>query len=443
MDYIYVDNYRGFSKTFVPIAKTNFLVGENSTGKTSILGLIQMFSEKEFWFETELDFRKSGFTTFKDIVSIESKNKKSFTIGMIYSKTNESSGKKNKEPSEYYNYVIIQFVEREGVPKIARTLISINGYELHLKKTPSNTMYKYKKSERYTTAEELVDGNFLRIISSADDDNKGFKKLTPFGLSFSDVPLILQVDFVESEIAKREKGFKRSRFDVSSVFGEMAWLAPIRTKPRKTYDEYSLDFTPEGNHTPYLIKKKLDGTKSSEKFKTFVSEFGKKSGLFKNVQIKSYSKGATDPFELDVVLNNKPLSINSVGYGVSQVLPVIVEMFSRSEGSWFAIQQPEVHLHPKAQAALGEFIFGMSMFENKKFVIETHSDYLIDRYRIMLKKNKEEDKNINSQVLFFERTKDGNKVSAIQIKNNGELSDNQPESYREFFMKEELALLGF
>ena len=42
MNYIYVDNYRGFSKTLVPIGEVNFLVGENSTGKTSILGLIKL-----------------------------------------------------------------------------------------------------------------------------------------------------------------------------------------------------------------------------------------------------------------------------------------------------------------------------------------------------------------------------------------------------------------
>lgn len=118
---------------------------------------------------------------------------------------------------------------------------------------------------------------------------------------------------------------------------------------------------------------------------------------------------------------------------------MIVEIFSRSKNSWFAIQQPEVHLHPKAQAALGEAFFDMAIMENKKFIIETHSDYAIDRYRILLRKS---DQKPRSQVLFFERTDSGNKVTRIKIDNSGEFDSGQPESYREFFMKEEMDLLG-
>src|SRR5690606_4788761 len=135
---------------------------------------------------------------------------------------------------------------------------------------------------------------------------------------------------------------------------------------------------PEGDHIPYLIKRKLDNKQDSEKFIKFLTSVGKDSGLFKSIEIKNYGRGATAPFELDVVLGKSALSVSSVGYGVSQSLPVIVEIFSRPAHSWFAIQQPEVHLHPKAQAALGEVFFNMAVIENKKFVIETHSDYTID-----------------------------------------------------------------
>lgn len=57
-----------------------------------------------------------------------------------------------------------------------------------------------------------------------------------------------------------------------------------------------------------------------------------------------------------------------------------------------------VHLHPKAQAALGEVLFNLSILENKKFIIETHSDYMIDRFRISCRKSK---KSIKTQVLFL------------------------------------------
>ena len=108
------------------------------------------------------------------------------------------------------------------------------------------------------------------------------------------------------------------------------------------------------------------------------------------------------------------------------------------ENSTLVIQQPEVHLHPKAQAALGEFIYNIHIFEKQNFLIETHSEYLINRFRIISSKNKE--KNIDSQVIFFERTDKGNKIHVIEI-HNGQYSENQPASFSDFFIKEELKLL--
>lgn len=75
------------------------------------------------------------------------------------------------------------------------------------------------------------------------------------------------------------------------------------------------------------------------------------------------------------------------------------------------------------------------------FFIETHSDYLIDRYRIRCKKNRSV-KETNSQVLFFERKQKVNNVFNIDILPNGELDFNQPKSYRKFFLNEGMKLLS-
>jgi predicted ATPase len=128
-------------------------------------------------------------------------------------------------------------------------------------------------------------------------------------------------------------------------------------------------------------------------------------------------------------------------YGVAQALPAVVEMFVHPEGTQFAIQQPEVHLHPKAQAALGDLIFQLATKEKKQFFIETHSDYTIDRFRLSYKENQGKPK-INSQILFFHKSSEGNCVYPIDILENGWYSDNQPESFRQFFIHEEMRLLG-
>ena len=147
------------------------------------------------------------------------------------------------------------------------------------------------------------------------------------------------------------------------------------------------------------------------------------------------------PFEVDVVLDDKALNLSTVGYGVSQSLPIFVELLFRPHGSVFAIQQPEVHLHPRAQAALGDVFFEMAIKDKKRFLIETHSDFTVDRFRMNYRKNNGHSR-LNSQILFFERHNKMNTVTPLKIDSKGNLPSKQPDSYRRFFIGEEMLLLG-
>ena len=79
------------------------------------------------------------------------------------------------------------------------------------------------------------------------------------------------------------------------------------------------------------------------------------------------------------------VNIPDVGFGVSQVLPVIVELFYAPENSIIFIEQPEIHLHPAAQAQLADVIIdAINMSENGKkrniqIILETHSEHLLRR----------------------------------------------------------------
>ena len=71
-------------------------------------------------------------------------------------------------------------------------------------------------------------------------------------------------------------------------------------------------------------------------------------------------------------------NVIDVGYGVSQVLPVITALLRPDASPLSLLQQPEVHLHPKAQAVLGG-LFCQVASRQRQLVIEIHSDYLMDR----------------------------------------------------------------
>jgi hypothetical protein len=230
---------------------------------------------------------------------------------------------------------------------------------------------------------------------------------------------------------------KRTIFEGLVPIKNIATIAPIRSKPRKTYDEPGTLENSEGDHIPYAIRRIYNNKKSN--FINIINNFGIKSGLFKNINIKEYENTDDAPFRMNFVLNKEPINVVNIGYGVSQVLPILFNIYARNSAI-ITIQQPEVHLHPKAQAAIGNVFFDLSIGKNKKkFIVETHSDYIIDRFRQQQKKS--QDKSY-VHVLFFLREKGINKVFSIDIDNNGDYDKEQPEEFREFFINEGLENLG-
>jgi predicted ATPase len=72
--------------------------------------------------------------------------------------------------------------------------------------------------------------------------------------------------------------------------------------------------------------------------------------------------------------------LTQVGVGVSQVLPILVLALLAEAGSTLIFEQPELHLHPKVQSRLADFFVSMTLL-GKQCVVETHSEYLINRLR--------------------------------------------------------------
>ncbi len=188
-----------------------------------------------------------------------------------------------------------------------------------------------------------------------------------------------------------------------------------------------------------LANLRTEGGAKWERLKKHLSVLGVASGLFGNVDIKRKGDKGSDPFQVMVAVDKLPFNLVDVGYGVSQLLPILVDCVLAQEGSTFLLQQPEVHLHPRAQAALGTFLGALVQSERKRFIIETHSDYLIDRIRMETRSGKSlrpEDVGI----LYFERDGAHVEISSISIDENGDLK-NVPDGYRSFFLEESRRLI--
>ncbi|GHV85484.1 hypothetical protein AGMMS50230_10920 [Spirochaetia bacterium] len=115
------------------------------------------------------------------------------------------------------------------------------------------------------------------------------------------------------------------------------------------------------------------------------------------------------------------------GFGLSYTLPMIAALLVpvQENDSILLIENPEGHLHPKGQAAMGELI-ALTVSTGKQVILETHSDHIINSIRVSVRESKI---NINKEdvILFFcnrERNDSGHYTTAIpiEIDENGTLS---------------------
>ena len=129
-----------------------------------------------------------------------------------------------------------------------------------------------------------------------------------------------------------------------------------------------------------------------------------------------------------------------MGYGVSQALPVIAELLREDAPPLFLLQQPEVHLHPSAQAALGS-MFCQVASPRRQLIVETHSDYLMNRVRMDVRDGEGSLKPDDVSILYFERLGLDIRIHSLRIDEMGNIV-GAPDGYRAFFMGEITRSLG-
>ncbi len=127
-----------------------------------------------------------------------------------------------------------------------------------------------------------------------------------------------------------------------------------------------------------------------------------------------------------------PVSPRDVGYGVSQLLPVITEACRESTGP-LLIEQPELHLHPRLQASLAEVLAEASI--NRQIIIETHSENMLLRLQRMIREGRLAPNDLS--VLYVNSSDaTGSWVTPLSFGADGELLDEWPHGFFEERMAE-------
>lgn len=101
--------------------------------------------------------------------------------------------------------------------------------------------------------------------------------------------------------------------------------------------------------------------------------------------------------------------LTHVGVGVSQVLPILVQSLLAEQDAFLIFEQPELHLHPKVQTRLADFFLSLTYLK-KQCLIETHSEYLINRLRFRAAESKDDDIVKEILKLYFVSKEQGSSV---------------------------------
>ena len=214
-------------------------------------------------------------------------------------------------------------------------------------------------------------------------------------------------------------------------------LSPLRSEPQRHYslvDYRPVSLDPSGANFPLKFFRNASANLASHRAVIReIERFGKNSGLFKSVSVKSIGNESGYLFSLMVeTMSGEKSNIMDVGYGTSQILPLIYESLTFDQRKRFLIQQPEVHLHPKAQAEFASLLPKI-IEKGCEFLIETHSDYIIDRIKYEICEGRIRYEDVG--ILFFEASSDGVQIHQVNLGADG-IPLNAPRSYRKFFLDE-------
>lgn len=134
---------------------------------------------------------------------------------------------------------------------------------------------------------------------------------------------------------------------------------------------------------------------------------------------------------------NRERPLGAVGVGVSQVLPILVAGLLSPDGAILVIEQPELHLHERPQARLGDFFYGLTRVGKQVFV-ETHSAVLIGQLRYRMVKSGQEARDAIA-IYFVSQDEHGDaKFEPIRISKRGAV-ENWPDGFfDESFRQEDL-----
>jgi predicted ATPase len=229
-----------------------------------------------------------------------------------------------------------------------------------------------------------------------------------------------------------------------TMLGNLSYLGPLRKHPQRTY-QWSGE-TPEGvgqmgeNAIAAILAAQNEGRMlnrgpkmAKQSFAEFVADWLKDLGVIHSFVVKPVAKGRKE-YEVLVKTHAKApeVKITDVGFGISQVLPVLIQAFYCPPESTVWMEQPEIHLHPQVQSELADvFISAIRSRENGdernvQLIIESHSEHFLNRLQRRIAEGQITPDDV--AIYFCKRGDSATELEPLEVNLYGDIK-NWPENF--------------
>ena len=205
-------------------------------------------------------------------------------------------------------------------------------------------------------------------------------------------------------------------FNLLRFFEKLGYLGPLRAPPQRVYEisgsrPESVGST--GERAPEVLYHADDEQRAQ--IQDWLARFSFEEAL----ETIDLGEGA---FSIHMTPPGTTHEVNyaDMGFGLSQVLPLIVESVACSPSNLLVTEQPEIHLNPKLQMILAELI-ALRSREGGFTIVETHSEHLLLRLRRLIATDEIDATDV--ALYYVERTGDRSTVREVPIERNGHISE--------------------
>ena len=456
-----LSNVRCFEgKHLFKIHPLTVIIGENSTGKSTVLGCIQSLGDLLYLGSGELNFNCAPYSmeSYENIARKQSKSgivANHFDIGLKITVENSQVvdlrvkvAKSCNGPESVVQRITMK-IQEGGIEVILKW--AFEEVDSTIEEYHSEPKFSVGKTKNRFTLNMIVQTSYKNNFTLGEIMRHNFREVLEY-LSESDehefntyLKKIFAISGVSTQFACQNDSHYSA---VESLFPpfhnfEFTSIAPVRAKPERTYNPEREDEDPEGYEVATLLVNQFRlNTKQWEKVKARLEQFGRSSGLFEEINIRPLGDLDNDPFQIMVTIRKgTKVNYRDAGYGVSQLLPILVRIFNSGDRNLtLLMQQPESHLHPRVQAEFASLLIALSKELPHTYIVETHSQFIVDRLQVEILNGGIDPKDVS---LIFIRKK-GDKVKTHNVSFDRQSNFiGAPVGFQNFYVEEHHALLGF